>query len=220
MQQQQQLHSQQHGNFWVHAACHWQRLAMLSQLHASRSQSKRAEVSSIKDRSRSCNFVLAATCNLFACMQAATYINSLPPLLVNRRRLKQAGLAAVLLQHASKKQRAEAAAVLQAAVNFQAQCRASWEQGNGSGGNGVLEPAAAGSPEVRALSDAMIAASEAAQEAASQLLLKLSGRQVGGSDPKSQTIHILNDCSCCFLVFRAVLHMIGDGIHDVPSACA
>ena len=143
---------------------------------------------------------MIATYGWLACSQVATYVNSLPSLVADHWHLNQAGLAAVLLQQAAKKRRAEPGVVLQAAVGLQAQCLTSREQGGGGGGCGVVGASAAERlHELRALDDAMLAASTAAQEAASPLLLKSSSGQVARWCPKWATNNeeMSFDQSCC-----------------------
>jgi hypothetical protein len=124
-------------------------------------------------------------------VQAASYVGSLPPL-QTAEPVNQASLAALLLKTAARKRRAGAGAILQAAVSLQAQCLASREcvlAGGGGGGRAGSSATGQLPPLLRGLSDAMLNATEAAQTAAGQLLLKPSGGQVGGDDKKASAMY-------------------------------
>lgn len=116
-------------------------------------------------------------------VQAALYVGSLPPL-QSSEPVNQAGMAAMLLKRAARNRRAEADAILQAALGLQAQCLVSRDAVI-NGGSTAGPSAAEELPLLlRALGDAMLAATEAAQTAAGHLLLKPSGGQVDRGNPE------------------------------------
>jgi hypothetical protein len=108
-------------------------------------------------------------------MQAATYVCRLPGAR-STERLNELNLVAVLLKKAAFQRRAEAGAVLRAAVALQALCLASRPAAAaGSGGGGAKTSPA---DSLLSLSLPMLRASAAAQEAAQQLLVERSDDEV------------------------------------------
>ena len=107
-----------------------------------------------------------------ACMQAATCCCRLPEARSDEQ-INELGMVTILLKVAVTHQRAEAGAVLRAAVALQALCLAS--RPGGCGGGETL-PA----DKLHSLSLSMLRASATAQEAAQQLLLEQCDDQVSG----------------------------------------
>ena len=105
-------------------------------------------------------------------MQAATYVCRQPEAR-SAERLTEVNLGAVLLEKAAFQRRAEAGAVLRAAVEIQALCLASQP----GGGTAEALPA----DRLHSLSLSMVRASATAQEAARQLLLEQCDDQVSGN---------------------------------------
>jgi hypothetical protein len=131
-------------------------------------------------------------------MQAATYIGSMAAA-HSVPHILQLSMAALLLEEAAPQQRAQGAAILQAAVGLQALCLASRSVGGGSssisgggggaassgsssGSNGSGGGSEAPSPadKLYSLSGSMLRASSAAQAAACHLLLEQPRDPVGG----------------------------------------
>ena len=110
---------------------------------------------------------------MHACLQAATCCCRLPEAR-SAEQINELGMATILLKEAATNQRAEAGAMLRAAVALQALCLASRPGGGGGGG----ETSAA--DKLPSLSLSMLRASATAREAAQQLLLEQCDDQVNG----------------------------------------